>query len=71
VSISLLLPAIPTAPTTSLLTRIGMPPRSDTIQAVTKAARPRLMLSSISCVGRCSRAAVRVFSSQAPRLGGR
>src|ERR1700710_2918169 len=30
--------------------------------AVTNAVRPRLMLSSISAVGRCSRAAVRAFS---------
>jgi hypothetical protein len=40
VSISLLLPAIPRAPTTSPLTRIGMPPRSDMMPAVMKAVRP-------------------------------
>ena len=56
VSFSLLKPATPTAPTTSPFTRIGMPPRSAMISAVTNAVRPWLMLSSISAVGRCSRA---------------
>jgi len=56
-SVSLLKPAMPTAPTTSPPTRIGMPPRSAAMLAVTNAVRPRLMLSSISAVGRCSRAA--------------
>jgi hypothetical protein len=40
VSVSLLLPAIPTAPTTSPLTSTGIPPRSDMMPAVTKAVRP-------------------------------
>jgi hypothetical protein len=39
-SVSLLEPAIPTAPTTSPFTRTGMPPRSAVISAVTNAVRP-------------------------------
>jgi hypothetical protein len=39
-SISLLKPATPTAPTTSPLTRIGTPPRSAAMLAVTNAVRP-------------------------------
>src|SRR6266850_1893577 len=62
VSVSLLKPATPIAPTTSPFTRIGMPPRSAMMSAVTNAVRPWLMLSSISAVGRCSRAAVRAFA---------
>jgi hypothetical protein len=40
VSVSLLKPATPTAPTTSPSTRTGMPPRSAMILAVTNAVRP-------------------------------
>src|SRR3984957_16788384 len=71
VSVSLLRPAMPTAPTTSRFTRIGTPPRSAMMSAVTKAVRPRLMLSSISAFGRCSRAAVRAFSIARSALAGR
>jgi hypothetical protein len=39
-SVSLLKPATPTAPTTAPFTRIGMPPRSTRMPAVTKAVRP-------------------------------
>lgn len=40
VSLSLFNPDTPTAPTTSPFTRIGMPPRSATMSAVTNAVRP-------------------------------
>jgi hypothetical protein len=40
VSVSLLKPATPTAPTTSPFTRIGTPPRSAIMSAVTNAVRP-------------------------------
>src|SRR5260221_2224953 len=70
-SISLLKPAIPTAPTTSPFTRTGMPPASAMILAVTNAVRPSSMLSSISAVGRCSRAAVRAFWMASSALAGR
>jgi hypothetical protein len=46
-SVSLLKPAMPTAPTTWPAARIGMPPRSAAMLAVTNAVRPLLMLSSI------------------------
>jgi hypothetical protein len=60
-----------TAPTTFPFTRIGIPPRSAAMPAVTNAVRPRLMFSSISSLGRCSRAAVRAFSMARSALAGR
>src|ERR1700756_870313 len=67
-SVSLLKPAMPTAPTTSPATRIGMPPRSAAMLAVTNAVRPRLICprSPPSVV-----VAARLFvpsRSQGPRL---
>jgi hypothetical protein len=47
------------------------PPRSAGMLAVTNAVRPWLMLSSISAVGRCSRAAARAFPIARSALAGR